>query len=606
MAISFVGSVSQAQPNGSDITLDLTTITGLAQNDLVIVAYTVGSSDDGDYDMVVNSPTDYTEVADLFADDVQDCNLGVFRKVQGATPDTSVVVEGFGNMNNSIAAIAMAFRGVDTTTPMDVAATTATGIDTANPNPPSINHNNPSGVWTVVVGAAGHSAGDRTYTFPTGYTTDAVSLSGNDSDDCTIGMGYRSSGVSDPEDPGVMTFSGTDNVNYCWAAVTMALRPATGATTFAPSVSGVGTTTVSSGAVRGVAGTVSGVGSTAVTEGTVRGVAASVAGAGTATASINTRYAVAATADGAASASAVVSLALATQADGTSTASVSISSVFALAATASGVAATEATVEHVSENGTAYELTANAAGVADTASPVSTVRAVAAPADGVGTTAVSLAAVREVAAAADGAASASASVTVPVVQTATADGQATVTLDMAVVRSLAAQADGSSDVAADVEGGTVETPTLNFRRMPYILRHQRKAEAWSLLELLTRARAKAHGRAVAYGRPAEPTTEAQAGVLATAVASSTIASPQTVAAGRAAWYVRGTGSATVAVAGSSRSAFGAQTRAGVTIESRAAALSLLRSRSAGMMSAHKDDEEDVLLLAALLLLRRAA
>ena len=39
-------------------------------------------------------------------------------------------------------------------------------------------------------------------------------------------MGYRSSGVSDPEDPGIMTLSGTDSTGYSWAAATIALRPA--------------------------------------------------------------------------------------------------------------------------------------------------------------------------------------------------------------------------------------------------------------------------------------------------------------------------------------------------------------------------------------------
>src|SRR5688572_1734450 len=172
MPISFVGSTTATSTNGDDVNLDLTAITDLAENDLVIIACAIGSSDDGDYNMVLVSPTDYAEVADLFADDDLDVQLGVFRKFMGASVDTDVLVEGFGNMNNSGAAIAFAFRGVDTTTPMDVAATTATGIDSANANPPSINHNNPDGVWTVIVGGSAHNqAGTRTYTFPTGYTT---------------------------------------------------------------------------------------------------------------------------------------------------------------------------------------------------------------------------------------------------------------------------------------------------------------------------------------------------------------------------------------------------------------------------------------------------
>jgi hypothetical protein len=222
VAISFVGSAEGSATDGADVTLNLP---ASQQNDLVIVAYAIGDNDNVNFTMAMVT-ADYTPVADLFSDDLFDTNLGVFYKKMGATPDTTAVVDGQGGTDAAVAAVAMVFRGVDTTTPMDVAATTNTGLDSFHPDPPSINHNNPSGVWTVIAGASGHNLGAAgTYTFPTGYTTNALEDGENDTSDVTVGMGYKES-PADPEDPGVMTHSGIDNVGYSWCAVTMALRPA--------------------------------------------------------------------------------------------------------------------------------------------------------------------------------------------------------------------------------------------------------------------------------------------------------------------------------------------------------------------------------------------
>ena len=222
-AISFVGSCENSAANGADVTLTLPS--GTTTDDLVIVAYAIGDNDGVNFNMAMVT-TGYTEVADLFADDTQDLSLGVYWKVMGGTPDTSAAVDGLGGTDAAVAAVCMVFRGVDTTTPMDVMPTTATALNTMHPDPPSINHNNPSGVWTVIAGASGHTLGGAgTYTFPTGYVTNAIDRGQDDTSDATVGMGYRET-PADPEDPGVMTHSGTDNANFAWGAATLALRPA--------------------------------------------------------------------------------------------------------------------------------------------------------------------------------------------------------------------------------------------------------------------------------------------------------------------------------------------------------------------------------------------
>jgi hypothetical protein len=222
VAISYVNGTSNTATNGADVTLTLSGL-GLQQNDLVIIAYGIGDNDNVDFNMAMVS-SGWTEIADLFANDTQDVSLGVYWKFMGATPDTSAVVDGQGGVDAATAAVALAFRGVDTTTPFDVASTTATGIDTGNADPPSIDHLNPSGLWTVIAAATGNTLNASTYTFPTGYTTNARQATGQDTSNVTVGMGYRSSGVSDPENPGVLTHSQT-STNNAWAAVTMALRP---------------------------------------------------------------------------------------------------------------------------------------------------------------------------------------------------------------------------------------------------------------------------------------------------------------------------------------------------------------------------------------------
>jgi hypothetical protein len=227
MAISYVASTSAAAANGSDATLTLSGL-GLQQNDLVIVAYGIGDNDNVDFNMAMVS-AGWTEIADLFANDTQDANLGVYWKIMPATPDTSAVVDGQGGTDAAVSAVMMAFRGVDPTNPFDVASTTATGIDSGNADPPSIDHNNPSGVWTVIAAATGHTGGaTATYTFPTGYTTNAVQRSADDTSDVTVGLGYRTN-PSDPEDPAAFTHSQV-STNNAWCAVTMALRPDTAQT----------------------------------------------------------------------------------------------------------------------------------------------------------------------------------------------------------------------------------------------------------------------------------------------------------------------------------------------------------------------------------------
>ena len=226
MAISFIGAAGVSSISGANATL---TLPGPPiADDLVIVSFAIGDNDGNDFNMAMVT-TGYTEVADLHAENTQDCDLGVFWKVMSGTPDTTAEVDGLGGVDASVVAVCMVFRGVDTGTPMDVTPTTVTGISSANADPSSIDHNNPSGVWTVLAAAAAHTGTTGSFVFPTGYTTDAIDQWSDDTgSDITVGMGYNTS-PADPEDPGLLDHSKADNAAYSWCACTIALRPAVAA-----------------------------------------------------------------------------------------------------------------------------------------------------------------------------------------------------------------------------------------------------------------------------------------------------------------------------------------------------------------------------------------
>lgn len=226
MAISFVGSaVASSSPN-AQTSVDISGIS-LQSGDLILVGFAVGDTSASDSNLAL---TDYTEVADLFSGtDTNDTDLWVGYKYSTGSETAVGPFTAVGGTNASNAATVMVFRGVRQAVdggPFDVASTTATGIDTSNADPPSIDWST-AGVWAVIVGATGHTGGaSATYTAPTNYTTNFAQRAHNDTVDVLIGMGYNSS-PADPENPGAFTAAtiGTASANS-WCAVTMALVPA--------------------------------------------------------------------------------------------------------------------------------------------------------------------------------------------------------------------------------------------------------------------------------------------------------------------------------------------------------------------------------------------
>lgn len=149
-----------------------------------------------------------------------DISVQTCYKIMPATPDLVVQIPSSGNNADGIAWTIQVFKGVDPTTPMDVAATFATGSGTDNlPDPLTITPTT-AGAWIVVCGGG---AGGTGGTYTAAYLTNFLTANGADTNDASVGSGYlvAPGGAYDPAKFG----GGEVNAANSWGASTLALRP---------------------------------------------------------------------------------------------------------------------------------------------------------------------------------------------------------------------------------------------------------------------------------------------------------------------------------------------------------------------------------------------
>ncbi len=228
MAIQYVGgnTATKAGATSGNSTISLTALTGgiaasAAAGDIVIAVFATGSA--ADRTLVIQDPSAvaYTLIAtELYSNGTTyDSNLRVAYKRLTAA-DATVT---FGPTLNAQDAGAMAvhvWRGVDSTTPLDVAATTATGTGTGRPNPPAIT---PTTAGSEIIVAGGAAAGTGAVFVGTGLANFRTATS-VDTNDAMVGIGSFD-WVSGPYDPAAWT-GGTANAADSWTALTLALRQA--------------------------------------------------------------------------------------------------------------------------------------------------------------------------------------------------------------------------------------------------------------------------------------------------------------------------------------------------------------------------------------------
>jgi hypothetical protein len=185
------------------------------QGDIVFIA--VGAS--GGSPVTWTNSSGFTLLNNYYADNIgsnADTSFGIFYKIMGATPDTSITISGSGFKVIQ----AYVLRNVDDTTPLDVTPTSAlTTTNGSTANPPSITPTTSGAAVIAIAGVSG--AGSLTpLTAPT-----AEDFEEGGSGFFRIGSGvflYNwSSGAVDPP-----AYGGGGSNSRASAAVTIALRPA--------------------------------------------------------------------------------------------------------------------------------------------------------------------------------------------------------------------------------------------------------------------------------------------------------------------------------------------------------------------------------------------
>jgi hypothetical protein len=146
--------------------------------------------------------------------------FGVWRKVMGATPDTTVVGQGTGNAADSVGYGCIVLRQVNTSTPEDVAITFANGSST-NPDAPSIT---PATNGAAVIICASTVVSDSAWVNPANYSA-TVAAGSNDTNPYSIGGSVRLTGLvgGTPESPAAFT----SVLTGVWIAASIAVKPAT-------------------------------------------------------------------------------------------------------------------------------------------------------------------------------------------------------------------------------------------------------------------------------------------------------------------------------------------------------------------------------------------
>jgi hypothetical protein len=223
MAIFLLGIVSGTASAAGNIVLNFPASWGLAQNDVVYVM--VASSSTANQNVTATGVGTWIELADLYGNDTTDVNMGVYRQVMGATPDSSVTLDGTSGSANH-AAIAVALRGVDTGAPEDAASTTSQTIDTGTPDNPAIttvtNH-----AWVLAFAAS--SEADIATAAPAGYQDLRAEALTN----IAAVFSRKKVDTAGVENPGAYSsIVGTNADSFC--AVTVAVRPAAGGPTNIP------------------------------------------------------------------------------------------------------------------------------------------------------------------------------------------------------------------------------------------------------------------------------------------------------------------------------------------------------------------------------------
>lgn len=228
-AIQLVGTTTASGTN-SAYNMSLTSLAGgigsaPIDGDIVIVLNTTVGTADGNPGV---GTAGYTEMVDYYNGvDTNDTNFSVNYKIMTSSPDTLVSCNASAGSTLSSVCAALVFRGVNITTPMDVASTTAASAQNTNEDAdcPSIQPVTLGAVVVCTGGAAGAAVDSTVVTYPSTHTAAVQSLSPSDPGTVGAALGSYKVWASGAEDPAAYALDlGTANANS-WVALTLVLRP---------------------------------------------------------------------------------------------------------------------------------------------------------------------------------------------------------------------------------------------------------------------------------------------------------------------------------------------------------------------------------------------
>lgn len=192
--------------------------------DIVIVAFTA-STDQG---RLAVFPADWTVLGTAQQSNTHWTNLRVAYKVMGSSPDSSVTVTTSLFADFSWGFAVHVWRSEDETTPIDVTTVTATATGNSFADPAAITTVTNNAV-VVAVGAGAFANTSATgYTSPTNLNN-FIGAAVQDNNSTVIGIASAVVATAGSFNPAAFTGSTTSS-GASWGAVTLAIRPALGAT----------------------------------------------------------------------------------------------------------------------------------------------------------------------------------------------------------------------------------------------------------------------------------------------------------------------------------------------------------------------------------------
>jgi hypothetical protein len=214
MAISVVGTCEAIQADGST-NVTLTLPAGMQQDDVVYVF-----TGDARVHALSTSSTGWTDLGQEYG--ATYISLAAFRKVMGASPDTTFVLDA--DLAIPLGAIGIALRGVHAT-PEDATMVQSNSAAAAPDNGSITTANDGALVIAVAAGGGAGDTSDASVTAPTGYSNQVDANADLSTWALTLAFATKSVAVAGAENPAAWG-TWTAPINACM--LTLAVRPAAG------------------------------------------------------------------------------------------------------------------------------------------------------------------------------------------------------------------------------------------------------------------------------------------------------------------------------------------------------------------------------------------